>query len=113
MNIDSADVGELGQTVGRLHIHQGSVNTVVVVIIVDILVLIVGGAVIVNVHHLRGPQLSVNHLIDQVDNLVGLIISLQLGGSGLYLIDGGGGSSKLDVEGSQVLRNACNREMSL
>lgn len=113
MNIDSADVGQLGQTVGRLDIHQCSVNTIVIVVIVDILVLIVGTAIIVNIHHLSGPQLRVYHLVDQVDNLVCIVILLQLGLSGLYLTDSGGRATKLNVEGCQVFRNTYNTIMSL
>ena len=114
MDIDiggGADVLELGQTVGRLDVDQSPVDSVLVVVVVDILVLVVRLTVIVNVNRLGGAQvkLAIDDFADKVDDLVGLVILLQRLGErgGLDLADGGGWSSEVDVEGRQVLRYSC------
>ena len=112
VNIDGADILELGQTVGRFHIHQSAVNTIIIVVIVDILVLVVWQTIIVNINNLGRPQLSVNHFIDKINYFVGILAIVELGLSCIYLVDGGCWSSKLNVEGSKVLRNSCNKESS-
>ena len=110
MDIDiggRADILQFGETVGWLDINQGAVDTILVIVIVNILVLIVRLPVVINVHSVRAAQveLPVNDLINQVHYLGGFSVILQrfvLRGC-LDLADGGGGASEVDVEGGQVL----------
>ena len=49
----SADILQLGETVGWLDINQGPIDSILVIVIVDILVLIVGLTIVINVHSVR------------------------------------------------------------
>ena len=115
VNVDivgRTDILQFGETVGWLYINQGPVDTILVIVIVNILVLIVRLPVVINVHSVRAAQvkLPVNDLINQVHYLGGFSVILQrfvLRGC-LDLTDGGGGASEVDVEGGQVLWYSCN-----
>ena len=114
MDIDiggRADILQFGETVGWLDINQGPVDTILVIVIVNILVLIVWLPVVINVHSVRAAQveLPVNDLINQVHYLGGFSVILQrfvLRGC-LDLANSGGGASEVDVEGGQVLWYSC------
>ena len=46
----SADILQFGETVGRLDINQCPIDSILVIVVVDILVLVVRLAIVVNVH---------------------------------------------------------------
>ena len=107
----SADILQLGETVGRLDINQGPIDSILVIVIVNILVLVVRLTVVININSVRAAQvkLPVNNFINQVHDLGGFIVILQRFAQwcGLYLTDGGGRASEIDVEGGQVLWYSC------
>ena len=107
----SADILELGETVGWLDVNQSPIDSILVIVIVDIRVLVVRLAVVINIHSVRAAQveLPVNNFIDQLHYLGGFMVVLQrfaIWGC-LYLTDGGGWTSEIDVEGGQVLWYSC------
>ena len=107
----STDILQLGETVGRLDINQGPIDSILVIIIVNILVLVVRLPIVININSVRAAQvqLPVNNFINQVNYLGGFVVVLQRFAQWcrLYLTDGGGRSSEIDVEGGKVLRYAC------
>ena len=114
MDVDvggSADILELGETVGWLDINQSSIDSILIVVIVNILVLVVRLPVVINIHSVRAAQvqLRVNNFVNEVHYLGGLMVVLQrfVLWCCLYLTDGGGWTSEIDVEGGQVLWNSC------
>ena len=107
----SADILQFGETVGRLDVDQSPIDSILVIVIVNILVLVVRLPIVININSVRATQvqLPVNNFIDQLHDLGGFGVVLQrfVLWCGLYLTDGGGGTSEIDVEGGQVLWYSC------
>ena len=107
----STDILQLGETVGRLDINQSPVDSILVIVIVNILVLVVRLPIVININSVRAAQvkLPVDNFVNQVHDLGGFIVILErfVLWCGLYLADDGGGASEIDVEGGQVLWYSC------
>ena len=107
----SADILQFGETVGRLDVDQSPVDSILVIVVVDILVLVVRLPIVVNIHRVRAAQikLPVNNFVDQLHYLGGFVVVLQRFAQRccLYLADGCGRSSEIDVKGGKILWYSC------